>query len=84
MWITPDQALADAAAKRRTVFSNRLNLEKLAQNKSVEVPGGGAGGPVVPVLPRVERHDGGRTLHIPLEAGYGAAGFCPRMTPPAT
>ena len=77
VWITPDQALADAAAKRRTViFPTRLNLEKLAQNKSVESALAAArASPVVPVLPRVERHDGGRTLHIPLEAGYGAASF---------
>ena len=77
VWITPDQALADAAAKRRTViFPTRLNLEKLAQNKSVKSAlAAGRASPVVPVLPRVERHDGGRTLHIPLEAGYGAASF---------
>ena len=31
--------------------------------------------PVVTVLPRVEKIDGGRLMHIPAEAGYGGSVF---------
>ena len=50
----------------------RLNLEKLAQDDNVEHAVQRArAATVVCVEPRVELVDGGRKLHLPIEAGYG-------------
>ena len=73
VWTTPKQALADADAGRRIMLPpTRLNLEKLAQDDRVEDAVARArSSKVVTVLPRVEKVDGGRKLHLPIEAGYG-------------
>ena len=36
IWITARQALADADAKKRTVISDRMNIEKFAKRESVD------------------------------------------------
>ena len=77
VWITPAQALADEAAGSRTiVFPTRLNLEKLGRCKTVaEAIAAAHRTPVVSVMPTVERHPDGRTLHIPEAAGYGQTSY---------
>jgi 8-oxo-dGTP pyrophosphatase MutT (NUDIX family) len=73
LWITPRQALSEAAAGTRTlVFATRMNLEKLARYatvaEAVEVT---RSRPVVTVMPKVLSSVGGRLLAIPAEADYG-------------
>lgn len=78
VWINPDAACAEADAGRRTIiFPTRMNLEKLSRSGSTveEVCAAAAATPVVTVLPRVEKIDGGRLMHIPAEAGYGGSVF---------
>lgn len=77
VWITPAQALIDEAAGSRTiVFPTRLNLEKLGQYKTAtEAITAAHKTPVVSVMPTVERHPDGRTLHIPEAAGYGQTAY---------
>lgn len=73
LWISPQQALAEAAAGTRTlVFATRMNLAKLARYASVtEAVAATRAGPVVTVMPKVKRTPEGRWLQIPAEAGYG-------------
>ncbi len=72
-WIRPQQALADAKAGTRTlVLPTQMNLTKLARHASVAAAVAATRvSPIVTVMPRVERTDTGRRLHIPAEAGYG-------------
>jgi 8-oxo-dGTP pyrophosphatase MutT (NUDIX family) len=73
LWTTPDAALADRAAGRRTIiFPTLLNLRKLGESANVAVALERARrAPPVTVMPRMERDaDGNRTLRIPPEAGY--------------
>ena len=76
VWISPQQALDDAVAERRTVvFPTRMNLGKLGRSDTVEAALAAARAePVVTVLPRVEEGDGGRFIRIPEAAGYGTTG----------
>jgi len=73
LWITPQQALSDAEAGRRTlVFATRMNLTKLARYRSVaEAVEATRSKPVVTVIPKVKRTAEGRWLQIPAEADYG-------------
>ena len=73
VWTTPRQALADADDGRRIMLPpTRLNLEKLAQDDTVnDAVARARAAEVVTVLPRVEQVEGGRKLHLPIEAGYG-------------
>jgi 8-oxo-dGTP pyrophosphatase MutT (NUDIX family) len=73
LWITPQQALAEAEAGRRTlVFATRMNLAKLARYSTVaEAVAATRAGPVVTVVPKVKRTPEGRWLQIPAEADYG-------------
>jgi 8-oxo-dGTP pyrophosphatase MutT (NUDIX family) len=74
LWIRPEQALADAAARRRTlVFATQLNLKRLTRHATVaEAVAATRATPVVTVMPRViNRTATNRTLQIPAEAGYG-------------
>lgn len=75
VWTAPRQALADASAGRRTMLPpTRLNLEKLAQDDNVaHAVQRARAATVVCVEPRVELVDGGRKLHLPIEAGYGVS-----------
>ncbi len=72
VWITPDQALEDAAAGRRTViFPTLRNIEKLGHHASVADAIAATEGTVpVTVLPWTEKRDDGTFLCIPPEAGY--------------
>ncbi|MEM7079163.1 MAG: NUDIX hydrolase [Pseudomonadota bacterium] len=72
VWIQPDQAVAEAAAGKRTViFPTLRNIEKLGTFQS---PGAAieatAAGDVIPVLPWTEQREDGTFLCIPPEAGY--------------
>jgi len=73
LWITPQQALADAQAGTRTlVFATRMNLSKLARYRTVaEAVEATRSRPVVTVIPKMKRTDEGRWLQIPAEADYG-------------
>jgi 8-oxo-dGTP pyrophosphatase MutT (NUDIX family) len=76
LWITPRQALQDAAAGRRTlVFATELNLKKLARHATVaEAVAATAATPIVTVMPKViARTATTRTLQIPAAAGYGVS-----------
>ncbi len=78
VWIHPDEACRQADAGERTViFPTRLNLEKLSRaGTSVDaVCAAAAAAQVVTVLPRIEKIEGGRIMHIPIEAGYGDSRF---------
>ena len=76
LWIRPEQALADAAARRRTlVFATHLNLQRLTRHASVaEAVAATRAMSIVTVMPRlVSRTATSRTLQIPVEAGYGVS-----------
>jgi 8-oxo-dGTP pyrophosphatase MutT (NUDIX family) len=72
VWISPQQAIDEAAAGRRTlVHATFKNLELLAEAKSVtEALGAATQRKIVTVQPWVETRDGKRYLHIPPDAGY--------------
>ena len=85
LWLSPAQALADAAAgRRKLVFATRLNLQRLARHgRAADAMEEARQTPVVTVTPRpVPDGAGGTLLQIPLEAGYGAASF-PALDAPA-
>jgi 8-oxo-dGTP pyrophosphatase MutT (NUDIX family) len=73
VWIEPGRALEEGRAGRRTVvFPTRLNLAKLGRSRSVqEALERARREPVVTVLPRIERVEGGAVIRIPEAAGYG-------------
>jgi 8-oxo-dGTP pyrophosphatase MutT (NUDIX family) len=76
LWITPQRALAEAAAGTRTlVFATQMNLRKLERHATVaEAIAAARLSPVVTVTPEVERlSQGRRRLRIPAEAGYGVS-----------
>ena len=73
VWITPT-ALVEAAdaGERYVMFPTRLNAQKFG--RSADVAGALAAaraGPVVTVMPKGRKVEGGRRLRIPAEAGYG-------------
>lgn len=71
VWITAAQAIAEADAKKRTViFPTRMNIEKLAQNNSVD-DALAACGDVVTVIPFIEKEGDKSFLRIQPNAGYG-------------
>jgi 8-oxo-dGTP pyrophosphatase MutT (NUDIX family) len=82
VWITPARAIADAEAGRRTViFPTRLNIAKIDRSTTVsDLLARCRTEPVVTVLPTVTQRDGQRIMHIPIEAGYGAAEFMVERT----
>lgn len=71
-WITPEQALADMRAKKRTIiFPTRLNLELLGRSDSSDgAIAASRARKIIEVLPRITRVDGVQMLNIPEEAGY--------------
>lgn len=77
LWITPEQAIADGdAGKRSVVFATRLNLEKLAQFDDVDSAINHArSSELFRVEPTFEDVEGGRIFRIPIEAGYGKDEF---------
>lgn len=72
IWISPGQALKEAAAGMRTViFPTRMNVELLGRSHSVADAIDAANRrEIVPVLPWTERREDGNYLCIPAEAGY--------------
>ncbi|MDA1101690.1 MAG: NUDIX domain-containing protein [Proteobacteria bacterium] len=76
-WLRPVAAVADAELGKRTVvFPTRMNLLKLSQYKDVdEAMAASRASTVVTVQPEFVAHPRGRTLKIPLEAGYPGTQF---------
>jgi 8-oxo-dGTP pyrophosphatase MutT (NUDIX family) len=72
VWISPQQAIDEAAAGQRTlVHATFKNLELLAEAKTVtEAISAACARKIVTVQPWVETRDGKRFLHIPPDAGY--------------
>ena len=72
VWITPQAAIEEAAAGKRTLVHATLkNLELLAETPTVtEALSAASQRKVVTVQPWVEVRDGKRFLHIPPDAGY--------------
>jgi 8-oxo-dGTP pyrophosphatase MutT (NUDIX family) len=84
IWITPEQALADAAkGKYRLVFATAKNLEKLGRSRTVdEAMSTARTARVVTVQPKGTKLEGGRRLlRIPEEAGYGGGEFIVDFAP---
>jgi len=75
VWITPADAMADAAAGKRTViFPTLRNIEKLGHHGSVTAALQATQGTTpVRVLPWTEKRDDGTYLCIPVEAGYDSS-----------
>ncbi|MEM7101344.1 MAG: NUDIX hydrolase [Pseudomonadota bacterium] len=75
VWIEPNQAVAEAAAGKRTViFPTLRNLEKLGTFTTIEEAlSVTAKRPIVPVLPWTEQRQDGNYLCIPEEAGYAVS-----------
>jgi 8-oxo-dGTP pyrophosphatase MutT (NUDIX family) len=72
IWITPAQALADAAAGTRTIiFPTLRNIAKLGRADSAEAAIAAArADDIVTVTPWMEKREDGTYLRIPVEAGY--------------
>ncbi|MBN8905491.1 MAG: NUDIX domain-containing protein [Rhodospirillales bacterium] len=77
IWIRPEEAIADADAGRRVMLPpTRLNLLKLSWDQTVrDAVARAQSSKVVTVLPKVVKGDFGRTLLLPIEAGYGMAEY---------
>ena len=72
VWISPQQAVAEALEGKRTViFPTLRNLEKLGNSPTIDAALASAtSAPVVAVLPWTENRQDGTYLCIPKEAGY--------------
>ena len=73
VWITP-AALVDAAdgGKWYVMFPTRLNAQKFGRSATVaDALAAARSAPVVTVMPRGQKIEGGRRLRIPAGAGYG-------------
>jgi 8-oxo-dGTP pyrophosphatase MutT (NUDIX family) len=77
IWITPQQAVADGEAGRRTViFPTMLNLLKLARRNDVQSAIAAArASDVVTVMPHMTKVDDGFRMEIPAAADYGGDVF---------
>ena len=73
VWITPDSLVAAADAGRWYVmFPTRLNAQKFGRSATVaDALDAARASPVVTVMPRGQKVEGGRRLEIPAAAGYG-------------
>jgi 8-oxo-dGTP pyrophosphatase MutT (NUDIX family) len=73
VWIGPQHALDQAAAGQLTIiFPTRMNLQKLAQCRTVaDAMDAARNSPVMTVTPWIEHRDGKQYLLIPADAGYG-------------
>lgn len=72
VWISPAEALADLAAKRRIIiFPTRLNLMMLAEDRTPDQAIAAARvRPIKTVQPWIVERAGGKWLNIPADAGY--------------
>ncbi len=77
VWLSPRQALDDAAAGRfKLVFATERNLWKLARLANVgAVLAAARAEPIVTVEPEMVTLESGRGLRIPAAAGYGGEVF---------
>src|SRR5471032_2968069 len=85
VWITPEAAMAEAKAGKRTlVHATTKNLELLAEGKTaVGALAHASERKIVTVQPWVETREGKRFLHIPEGAGYrNLVREMPPQTPP--
>ena len=75
VWIPPKRALAEQArGLRRLVFPTLMNLRRLSEAGSVaEALELARSCTIVPVQPVPAKHERGRLLRIPSEAGYGCS-----------
>ena len=71
-WMRPQDLLAEAAAGRQTLVPpTRLNLEMLAESRTVaEAMAAARARTIVTVMPEMTKIDGGMRLSIPADAGY--------------
>lgn len=77
VWISPSEALAQAAADKLTmIFATRLNLERLDKSSTVaEAVERARADTIVTVMPKMRKTETGRILTIPIQAGYGASEY---------
>ena len=77
IWVSPREALAGGESGRfKLPFPTTRNLIKLGKQGGVAAALGDARGkPIVTVMPVMTRHNGGRQLVIPREAGYDGEVF---------
>jgi 8-oxo-dGTP pyrophosphatase MutT (NUDIX family) len=83
LWIGPLQAIANAEAGKRTLVpATTLNLELLAQSRTVaDAFAHARERRIVTVMPSVAKAYGGVTISIPADAGYKTTSvFVPRPT----
>ena len=73
VWITPADLVGAADAEAWYVmFPTRLNAQKVGRSATVaDALAAARAGPVVTVMPRGRKVEGGRKLRIPAGAGYG-------------
>ena len=73
VWITPAVLVAAAdAGQWHVMFPTRLNAQKFGRSAAVaEALAAARADPVVTVMPRGRKVEGGRRLRIPAAAGYG-------------
>ncbi|MDP1632158.1 MAG: NUDIX hydrolase [Caulobacter sp.] len=73
-WVAPSRALEmEKVGERTIIFPTRMNLQLLAEaSNAADAISRAAARTLVPVLPKVERREGGGVLVIPPDAGYGA------------
>jgi 8-oxo-dGTP pyrophosphatase MutT (NUDIX family) len=72
IWVAPADAVAGSKTGKFTlVFATERNLIKLGRARSAaEAIALAKSGAIVTVLPKLTRHETGRSLRIPIEAGY--------------
>ena len=72
VWISPQQVIEDAAAKRRTViFPTLSNVVRLAESRSVDEAFAKAqASTIVPIRPWLEKRPEGKFVCIPKDAGF--------------
>jgi 8-oxo-dGTP pyrophosphatase MutT (NUDIX family) len=77
IWVSPREALEGGQTGRfKLPFPTTRNLIKLGKQGKVGAALTEAGGkPIVTVMPVMTRHNGGRQLRIPAEAGYDGEVF---------
>ncbi len=76
LWISPKAALQSVACGEKTIaFPTRMNLTRLAESSDCESALAAAKArPYFKVIPWVAETPNGRSVRIPLEAGYGVTG----------